>query len=1086
MARNPYRIRDARAVKSDISYNDYILHYVFLDAEWSRRPSYENNPTYHHERLGDEFTTTCCRYRDRVNKNAADWSKANNPCDRPPQIAPYLFNPAWLAPFGHADGFGWVLLDDIHPFQCLTAEATTSIEEVGLALCPRASSICSSEQRSLFLDPHRLIDGTPLPSGSQDGSYHRARHSFENTYPMVVFTRFKINGLLALGQGLLAQQALFQTLASRICRTRDALRRRCQKESGLDTFFGAQSVTNVKCVLLDLLGTEEIGLLLFCDNCSVAFSLVAACRSLTIGDVLDRDPRIASLWKVKDTHRAISYVRHDIERRKGVKPCNVDTLRDNHAFTWVHSIVAVTTGLLKGESRPSCRGMIAANTKFLISPGHFGSAARHLGLDELHATAAKDCGGNRTPSKCYYYLVGKHDATVQLGDNPPAMTAPLVPTRQVLNVIRENLNRFACEKSTLYRGRSVIDFSTDISVPIPQTIPNEAEVTSWIVGNTGANHFSLSHLLSELRDRLFTKHPSKSALASGGLNLASLTEALRACGIPAQLRRTIGFLYQNYATLLADPFHFDSVLDLYDPFVALHHVLTNRLQRGKRPSINGPPDFELPTMSEIANYIDALDCALSHRVLRPFPEARVHDLAVDFRGALSQVVAAADVPVKCGLGFFRKYVFAFEDESGAREKLADARKNQIGLVTRISLLPGTACHEIQFRSFPHSVLAYLDADAAHYLYVSSYPDYLHETFHLIFGKHGCLVPCSNSSSPVTEERLTEIGVHALSLLLVFKGDVPTFVAHNVCSYASDMTSRGKDNAETIMRFSEFATRLFFAAAPYRSDGKRSPLAPCFANHLDCNVRLRHERFFHFVEEWIRFVPECRALWSEVATSQVVKNFVRRHFDGVFAGICGQLRALHKDIWRTYKQFVKGTRIGGSAETFQSVVRKDVRMGLDNGKPIARNTYKNPLFFSSRGGSVNFKRTNDETGIDPLVLLCELLYNYIKARHHRNPMKEVHLPRNQTTGEVDFHPLHPPIVGYNEWLVDRGLNCLFSCSPDARRKRVLKQIVVFKTCWDISSSLRARRLRDMLLDNWPGLATALRQDMAQGKARKLLR
>jgi hypothetical protein len=50
-------------------------------------------------------------------------------------------------------------------------------------------------------------------------------------------------------------------------------------------------------------------------------------------------------------------------------------------------------------------------------------------------------------------------------------------------------------------------------------------------------------------------------------------------------------------------------------------------------------------------------------------------------------------------------------------------------------------------------------------------------------------------------------------------------------------------------------------------------------------------------------------------------------------------------------------------------------------------------------------------------------------------------------------------------VDRGAAALFCPVPGKRRERLRKQIVILKTFWDISSTLRGRRLKEMIEDNW---------------------
>jgi hypothetical protein len=56
------------------------------------------------------------------------------------------------------------------------------------------------------------------------------------------------------------------------------------------------------------------------------------------------------------------------------------------------------------------------------------------------------------------------------------------------------------------------------------------------------------------------------------------------------------------------------------------------------------------------------------------------------------------------------------------------------------------------------------------------------------------------------------------------------------------------------------------------------------------------------------------------------------------------------------------------------------------------------------------------------------------------------------------------MNWNTFQADKGSAAMFCPVPDARRERLKKQIVVFKSLWNLSSDLRARRLLDILVNN----------------------
>jgi hypothetical protein len=78
---------------------------------------------------------------------------------------------------------------------------------------------------------------------------------------------------------------------------------------------------------------------------------------------------------------------------------------------------------------------------------------------------------------------------------------------------------------------------------------------------------------------------------------------------------------------------------------------------------------------------------------------------------------------------------------------------------------------------------------------------------------------------------------------------------------------------------------------------------------------------------------------------------------------------------------------------------------------------------------------------------------------------MHLRRDPETGDISFQHA---CGKWHEFLIDRGAPAMFCCVPSTRRGRLRKQIAILKTFWDISSALRARRLYQIIKDNWSGL------------------
>ncbi len=98
----------------------------------------------------------------------------------------------------------------------------------------------------------------------------------------------------------------------------------------------------------------------------------------------------------------------------------------------------------------------------------------------------------------------------------------------------------------------------------------------------------------------------------------------------------------------------------------------------------------------------------------------------------------------------------------------------------------------------------------------------------------------------------------------------------------------------------------------------------------------------------------------------------------------------------------------------------------------------------------------DNALDTMFVVGRMLGEYICTVASSRNMR-VHLVRDGGLGPVNF--TYDPAIPqpWYEFQIDRGNAALFSPVPLARRVRLLKQIVLLKTFWDISSGLRARRL-----------------------------
>src|SRR5262249_31448302 len=141
------------------------------------------------------------------------------------------------------------------------------------------------------------------------------------------------------------------------------------------------------------------------------------------------------------------------------------------------------------------------------------------------------------------------------------------------------------------------------------------------------------------------------------------------------------------------------VLDLYDAFATVHRMLTEYLPdaRFRELGIDSTAVSEKRTwitplndsrIQQLAEVVEALHNALTHRLSKAYPESQVKDMAIDFRGRLNQVLVASDAPLMCGLGLLRKYIYGFGRHAITRDV--------VGAITKIGFTPGASVRPLRF------------------------------------------------------------------------------------------------------------------------------------------------------------------------------------------------------------------------------------------------------------------------------------------------------------------------------------------------------------------------------------------------------
>ncbi|HUW81402.1 MAG TPA: hypothetical protein VMZ31_01250 [Phycisphaerae bacterium] len=1063
---------------SQIAYHDYLLMLYSMDAEWSRRRpradgKYGFEPFLENQQ---EFTTKCCEYRDKVAANYTAFCRANDEARPGKQhlLAPFLFNPACYIPFGHADTLAIVLLDDFDPVQQLAAEATTTIEELCMAFCPTRESLGLGDLE-LVIDPHEIFGKQPRQArhARNDGrAYVPATHKLQEDTPLLVLTKYKVDGLGMLGQSLLFQQNLFAAMGKRIEAVAEALTGYVSEVGDKAAMMSSEDISTTRCVFLDLQGCEEIGTLFFSRNYSVAMAFVCALRSLTFSDVFDADPegRLAHLLSESDLHRMI--VRCNQELRGRSPSVDVDLLRDNHAFRWTQSSLAVSPRAVLEPKQARCSGRVEASSEIQILPGH-----RFEVEDRVvpQARGFLDVPGVKPSRQEFYrYHIGLTDLIVHLRGHERTLGPKLVPLKSVLATLKTNFTSFGQRSKDADHGRDVVDISTAVTVPIPK-IPRKYWPNGFdrLCSHVGDRHFSPTcELLRKIRDRLcFTqgKALEKTNPRGGSLNFDELKKFPRQYGLPLSLRRTIEHLYQTFAILLGDPFVFDVPLDLYDTFATLHAVLTEHLpattvgRQIPRPYI-GSVVLDRERVEQLALLTEAIQNALSHRIMKAYREPLTRENAMDFRGGLNQILLAADAPVKCGLSLLRP-----DAADGGNGRTAE--RVGVGVVTRLSAVPGASCYSVKMGTEGQATLAFYEVDVPHVLNVLSYCDYLHECFHLILNTLASQPGSPESEllaieGPLVLDRVSEVFATLMCLLIPFGSDKESFSYYYVCDYSKSGESACPDDLDTIVRFTEALIRLFMAVDAIPLDTDPSDFASGAWEQRTASERGSSQATRKRFEDLVTKVGPLFREYEELRRADKesdLRSYMMRQFDAIYPSVEAYMPQIWACAMRIYRQFLSPVAAMDSSKGAHGsdVVRARVKDALKTGKPIIRSLYD--AHMAERAGRQGAQATSGECGdsLAPFFLMCKMIQEYV------NPLKgmadhSVHLCRRTEDARVVYPKSDRPWFQYQ---IERGAAALFCPVPSVRRDRLKREIVVLKSFWDISSHLRARQLHEIITDNW---------------------
>lgn len=1069
--------------------------------------------------IAADFERVCASYRDKLESNFGAYLKTSRRrSNSRVQYPEFLYNPFYSIALGAADGVGVALLDDWDPYLKFTGETDLPMDRALLCFEPDLQSLGIQDRESrAFTDLPALLSDTSYT----DQSINSAIQGLDTCYPLRVFTRYETSGLASLKCGIDFQRAIFRAFVRRTNKAIAQLQRLGQNEELYDSLeLSADDIRDTRVVLLDSQSSEDIVSIILTNNYSIAFTIISAIRSLCFNDLLSDNDSIVcgisdTLLKPDAGRNAVLY--EQLQRLASEEVDAFESIEDiagNHLFATTHSTAAVSIPAFYRTSKDAtniertvkfCRGNVEVYSRLDIAPGHISDLTEKVKatLEECPANDVND-GGN-CDDHVQRILVGRHDYDFALTDKTARLTYPRLPIDHVLQRLNTLVEKISSTADPFTkRGTGLLGSSTWLVVPIP-IIDSSFSDSRW----------PLPSMLNDLQKHMFGAHDRNGDESNPLMCIATLSQIMRKIRLPRSMRRSIEYLYQNYAESMRDPFLFDSVLDLYDTFKALYQLLcheiplsinppqtrvicdghqTTIVTHGHRAEVDavdvkqvgelgnssiyvgqhatrvnelpGPgQSLLIDQLDMLSDIIDALHNALSHRInLQPRSESR--DWATDFRGGLNRLVAAADAPCKCGIGLLKwcKNTRLGEDS----RELTDSKNNRssVSAVTRFSFLPQAACQHINLIPNQLSSISLLDLNVTHIFHPTEFYAYLHEAAHEVFEwLHSC--PEYESILPLRDERYgrqnllreQELFAEMLTSLFVFHNDWRLYLKFHICQYSNHPVSVGAGSESTAQLFCEIALRSFYVTSAIRHSGKASsiPLLHPWRNlGLENHREELRDEFLGYLKEIGPFFAD----YDELETQPFFENLILERFDGTFAKIAGSTQMLWEAAAQIYRSFSNASYPWHLPEG-RSMLSEAIRECLDQGESGVERVFES-----------KFSSTSEESSdIDNLSLVCQMIGEYVRFCYGELSSDDwIHLYRNES-GVVDYlrgekRSESERSLRWNPMQLDRGYPHLYCCDPIVRKDRLKREIVILKSLWNMSTRLRARRLSQILCEVLP--------------------
>ena len=747
-----------------------------------------------------------------------------------------FYRPEFAMSFGHWDDIAIMLVDDPAIAPRLTCGAS-QVEKYCLGVPYRPESLGTSPK--IFEDARVMLDKV---------------RSADPEYPLISVTHLKLSGLLTLAYGGHLQAAAASLIANRIQDLIIQFRRTTLREHH-QPLFGDSDFERISVLLLDTFAAEDLIVVTQCNNYSVAATLVAAIRKLTVNDLLqfshDTGQTLAESL-VEDRFFTATAQEPNPERflkdfcelatggnYSNSKATGLDRLSGNHIIAGSYTTLGVSLGLNASadQSASKISGRVLPRGQADVNPGH------ELDIESFVAPLKGDLLPDVTHkiqlASNYWHFIetGKHDFRIDIIEQSLLQDTRTFETCRFISVIQSLFRQGDSNGEPSESGFQ--DISTTLSVPIPRIgevrsgdCGGYRELSRMLEPGPREDHVNVMFGLEKVSDDLAARF---------NLQLPSqLLESFRKIGLNNEAQQSVVRVFSDFVAAMRDPLLFDSVVDMVDAYAALLDYVPDALKQVKSAPKRRQYAATLNYRRFVIEYVRALKQAYACRVVNS--TAKHEEWRGDVAGSFTKLLSAGDPALKCSMAILRQRMFP-EDE-----RFRAARSYVTGVVSPDLNQRATA----SFSCTENYNIGIIRVDKEHVFKPDMLARVLHEAAHLYFQR--ILIPNEDrfvevlldggeGSEWLTRELITSSMLRASEVFsdlfvfeYIFASDTDSFVKYQLQIINDDAGEASGSETITpsslILAMVEQLYRLFLTVRYARSDADDSLLEIPLEKHRD--------------------------------------------------------------------------------------------------------------------------------------------------------------------------------------------------------------------------------------------------------------